>query len=71
LQDPQEDNIRNAKDLILLAPDSMEYYREQKQQEDEKAKREQAIADACARQKQAQWEAKKQELSTTESPRVS
>ena len=62
MQDPQEDNIRNAKDLILLAPDSMEYYREQKQQEDEKAKREQAIADACARQKQAQWEAKKQEL---------
>ena len=41
----------------------MEFYREQKPQEQEKAKREQAIADACARQKQAQWEAKKQELS--------
>jgi len=49
----------------------MEFNREQKPQEQEKAKREQAIADACARQKQAQWEAKKQELSTTESPRVS
>jgi hypothetical protein len=43
LQDPQHDNIRDAGDLIL-APDSMDYYREQKGQEKEKEKREQAIA---------------------------
>ena len=61
-QDPQEDNIRDAKDLILV-PDNMEFYREQKPQEQEKAKREQAIADAVTRRKQDEWEAKKQELS--------
>jgi len=43
-QDPQEDKIRDAKDLILV-PDSMTYYREHKEQEQEKAKREQAIAE--------------------------
>jgi len=41
----------------------MEFYREQKPQEQEKAKREQAIADAVTRRKQDEWEAKKQELS--------
>ena len=47
-QDPQEDNIRDAKDLILV-PDSMVYYREHKEQEQEKAKREETIAEFQAR----------------------
>jgi hypothetical protein len=67
LQDPQEDNIRDAKDLIL-APDSMEYYREQKLGEQVKAKREQEIAEAAALQKQ---EARQKRLSAASAKCVS
>ena len=59
-QDPQEDNIRDAKDLILV-PDSMMYYREQKEQEQEKAKREQAIAEFHLDQKHEESEKKREE----------
>jgi hypothetical protein len=62
LQDPQKDNIRDAKDLIL-AKDPMAYYREQKEGEQKKAEREQEIADALRRQKQIEWEIKRERLS--------
>jgi len=64
-QDPQEDNIRDAKDLILV-PDSMVYYREQKEQEQEKAKREETIAEFQARAKRVGREEREESCISSE-----